>query len=82
MDRRIKFRHLDAFSASARAGSLKAAAESLGLTQPAISRTLKELEEITGATLLERGRAGVQLTPEGEIFLQFAEASSGALRQG
>ena len=82
MDRRIKFRHLDAFSAIARARSLKRAAETLHLTQPAISRTLKELEAILGAVLMERSRAGVRLTPEGEVFLHFAEQATGALRQG
>ncbi|NIZ14590.1 pca operon transcription factor PcaQ [Phaeobacter sp. HF9A] len=82
MDRRIKFRHLDAFSAIARELSLKRAAEQLHLTQPAISRSLKELEEIVGATLMDRNRAGVRLTPQGEIFLQFAEQSTAALRQG
>lgn len=82
MDRRIKFRHLDAFSAIARAGSLKQAAEQLHLTQPAISKTLKELEEIAGARLMERSRAGVRLTPSGDVFLQFAEQSTNALRQG
>lgn len=82
MDRRIKFRHLDAFCAIARELSLKRAAEQLLLTQPAISRTLKELEEIVGATLMDRSRAGVRLTPRGEVFLQFAEQSTAALRQG
>lgn len=80
--RRIKFRHLDAFSAIARAGSLKRAAEQLHLTQPAISKTLKELEDIVGARLMERSRAGVHLTPAGDVFLQFAEQSTSALRQG
>ena len=82
MDKRIKFRHLDAFSVIARERSLKQAAEVLGLTQPAISRSLKELEEILGASLMDRSRAGVRLTAEGEVFLQFAEQSLGALRQG
>ncbi len=82
MDRRIKFRHLDAFSAIARAQSLKRAAEALSLTQPAISKTLKELEVILGTILMERSRAGVRLTPEGEVFLHFAEQSTSALRQG
>lgn len=81
-DRRIKFRHLDAFSAIARAGSLKRAAEAMNLTQPAISKTLKELEEIAGTSLMERNRAGVSLTPDGEVFLQFAEQSLAAMRQG
>ncbi|WP_424176960.1 pca operon transcription factor PcaQ [Yoonia sp. TsM2_T14_4] len=82
MDRRIKFRHLNAFSTIARAGSLKRAAEQMNLTQPAISKALKELEEIIGVVLLARSRAGVQLTAEGEIFLQFAEQSISALRHG
>ncbi len=82
MDRRIKFRHLDAFSAIARAGSLKQAADQLHLTQPAISKTLKELEEILGVTLMQRGRAGVALTRHGTVFLQFAEQSTAALRHG
>lgn len=82
MDHRIKFRHLNAFSAIARAGSLKVAAEQLHLTQPAISKALKELEEIIGVVLLERSRAGVKLTAEGDTFLQFAEQSTSALRHG
>lgn len=82
MDRRIKFRHLDAFSAIARAGSLKQAADELQLSQPAISKTLKELEEIVGAILMERDRSGAKLTQEGEVFLQFAEQCTAALRHG
>lgn len=82
MDRRIKFRHLDAFSAIARARSLKRAAGMLALTQPAISKSLKELEEIVGVVLMERGRSGVRMTPEGEVFLQFAEQSTAALKHG
>lgn len=82
MDRRIKFRHLDAFSAIVRANSFKVAANQLNLTQPAISKTLRELEEILGVVVMTRSRAGVSLTPEGEVFLQFAEQSTAALRNG
>lgn len=82
MDRRIKFRHLEAFSAIARARSFKSAAEQLNLTQPAISKTVKELEDILGVAVMVRSRSGVSLTPEGEVFLQFAEQSTAALRQG
>ena len=82
MDRRIKFRHLDAFSAIARERSFKRAAEQLNLTQPAISKTLKELEDILGVVVMERSRSGVALTPQGEVFLQFAEQSTAALRHG
>ncbi|WP_071796687.1 pca operon transcription factor PcaQ [Natronohydrobacter thiooxidans] len=82
MERRIKFRHLEIFTAVARAASLKRAAERLNLTQPAVSKTLKELEDITGHVLAERSRAGLRLTPEGEVFLQYAEQSTAAIRHG
>lgn len=82
VDRRIKFRHLDAFSAIARARSFTVAADQLNLTQPAISKTVKELEDILDTKVLERSRSGVSLTPQGEVFLQFAEQSTAALRHG
>lgn len=82
IDRRIKFRHVQCFVEIARARSLKKAADRLFLTQPAISKTLKELEDILGAQLLTRSRAGVGLTRQGEVFLHFAEMSVGALQQG
>jgi LysR family transcriptional regulator, pca operon transcriptional activator len=82
MDIRVKFRHLEVFSVLARSSSLKRAAEALNLTQPAVSKTLKELEEIAGHSLATRSRAGVRLTPEGELFLQFAEQSTAAIRHG
>lgn len=80
--RQIKSRHLSAFVEATRSGSLKTAAERLFLTQPAISKTLKDLEEIIGVQLLERGRGGVRLTREGEVFLPFAEQSLAALGHG
>jgi LysR family transcriptional regulator, pca operon transcriptional activator len=82
MDRRIKIRHLQAFTEIARQQSLKRAAERLSLTQPAISRTLSELETILGAPLLIRDRSGVTPTPQGEFFLAHAQASLSALEQG
>lgn len=82
MDRRIKFRHIQSFVEIAREGSLKIAAEKLFLTQPAISKTLKELEEILGATLMLRNRSGVQLTRKGEVFLHFGQMSLASLQQG
>ncbi|WP_375256301.1 pca operon transcription factor PcaQ [Yoonia sp.] len=82
MDRRIKFRHLEAFVAIARAKRLKRAAEQLNLSQPAISKTLSDLEDILSVSLMTRDRSGVQLTPEGRVFLQYAEQSTAALTQG
>jgi LysR family transcriptional regulator, pca operon transcriptional activator len=82
IDRRVKYRHIQAFVEITRQGRLKRAAEALFLTQPAISKTLKELEDILGVPLLTRSRAGIALTPQGKIFLHFAEMSLAALRQG
>lgn len=80
--RRIKIRHLSAFVETVRLGSLKAAADKIGLTQPAISKTLKDLEDILGQRLLERDRGGVEMTREGAVFQQFAEQSLAALTHG
>lgn len=82
IDRRIKFRHIQCFVEICREGSFKAAAEALLLTQPAISKTLKELEDILGHRLLTRDRGGIALTPDGEVFLRFAKMSIAALQQG
>ena len=68
LDRRVRLRHLQTFIEIVRQGSLKRAAEELCLTQPAISRTIAELEEIAGARLLIRSRRGVALTARGEFF--------------
>ncbi len=82
IDRRIKFRHIQCFTEICTEQSPKRAAQKLFLTQPAISKTLKELEEIVGATLLIRNRAGVALTKQGEVFLHFAQMSLASLQQG
>ncbi|WP_298936271.1 pca operon transcription factor PcaQ [uncultured Ruegeria sp.] len=79
IDRRLKVRHVEAFVEIARQKSLKRAAEALNLTQPAISKTLKELEEIAGATLLERNRGGVTMTVAGDVFLRHATSGMNAL---
>ncbi|SDD34481.1 LysR family transcriptional regulator, pca operon transcriptional activator [Paracoccus isoporae] len=82
MDRRIKLRHIEAFVEITRQRSLKRAAERLNLTQPAISRTLAELEQITGTRLLNRGRGGVELTAQGAVLFDFAQTGLGALERG
>lgn len=82
VDRRIKFRHIQCFVEIAREQSFKRAATKLCLTQPAISKTVKELEAIIGATLMDRSRAGIELTSQGEVFLHFAQMSLASLQQG
>jgi DNA-binding transcriptional LysR family regulator len=65
-------RQLSAFLAIATHGSLGRAAEVLHLTQPALSRTVKRLEEQIGAPLFERNSKGMLLTPVGETLLPHA----------
>ncbi len=81
IDRRIKLRHVETFVEIARRGSLKEAARALNLTQPAVSRTLKELEQALGTTLMARNRGGVSLTPQGEVFRQHGDIALAALGQ-
>lgn len=71
-NQRIRLRHLHTFVAVAQQGTLGRAAETLNLSQPALSKTLNELEQLTGTRLFERGRLGAQLTLVGEQFLTHA----------
>lgn len=54
------------FSVVSRAGSVNRAARELGMSQPTLSRRLKELERYVGAPLFFRASSGVKLTQEGE----------------
>jgi molybdate transport repressor ModE-like protein len=64
----------------ARRGSFSAAADSLGYTQPAISRHVALLERETGATLIERRPGGVRLTDAGELLVRHADVVLARLR--
>lgn len=48
------------------------AGEELGMTQPAVSHQIKQLEEEVGHKLIIRNKSGLILTPEGEIVLKYA----------
>ncbi|WP_137819662.1 pca operon transcription factor PcaQ [Pseudomonas sp. 2FG] len=82
IDTRIKFRHLVCFLEVARQGTLAKAADKLAVSQPAISKTLKELEELLAASLFERSKSGVSLTEAGVAFLRYAGPCVQALRDG
>ena len=64
---------LEAFREVAVRGSLTAAAQALGYTQPAISRQIGALEQDTGTRLFDRLPRGVRLTEEGRCLLSYAE---------
>lgn len=59
----------EALTAVVEQGSLTRAAQQLGCTQSAVSHSIDSLEKELGFPLLKRGRAGVQLTAEGERLL-------------
>lgn len=60
--------HLQAFEAAARTGSVTAAARELNLTQSAVSRQIKALEEQLEVELFHRERQTIRLTPGGETY--------------
>lgn len=72
---------LAAFEAVARLGSFTAAAQELALTQGAISRQIKLLEDQFGKRLIDRDSRNVHLSPEGEIYAETVRAALGQLRE-
>jgi LysR family pca operon transcriptional activator len=82
LDPRIKLRHVSCFVEVARLRSVVRAAEALGMTQPGVSKTLKELEQVLGVELFDRSRRNLMLTSFGEVFLNHAGLGLAAFRQG
>ncbi len=58
----------------AKQGSLNKAAETLLIAQPNISRSIKELEADLGISIFNRSAKGMELTPEGEEFIGYAQS--------
>jgi DNA-binding transcriptional LysR family regulator len=68
--RKVTLRELENFVALAEQGSVTGAARAIGLSQPAMSTSLRELEKALGVTLFVRHRGrGLGLLPEGEALL-------------
>jgi len=78
----VKFRHLRTLVEVARQQSVGKAAEVLHVSQPAVTKTLRELERAIGTTLVERDGRGIRITQFGEVFLQHAGASLAAIQRG
>src|SRR6056297_3706194 len=64
----LTMKHLRYFEALAQQGHFGRAAESCAISQPALSVQIKELEEILGAPLVERGARQIRLTSLGDAF--------------
>lgn len=79
---RLKIRHLEVFMALVETGSQTATAALLHMTQPALSKWLRELEQSVGCPLFERGRP-LRLTVYGQVVLRYAQRVLGdSLRTG
>ena len=69
----MELRHLRYFVTAAEEGSISRAAERMNITQPAVSRQLKDLEEKLGTKLFKRESQGLSLTGSGETALLHAK---------
>jgi len=74
--------HVEAFLAIVRCGGYTRASSTLHLSQPAISRRIRLLEDELGAPLFERIRTGVILSEAGRAFLPHAESVIATMRDG
>lgn len=81
----LNLRHLRMLSTFAEAGSISAAARTIGVTQPALTQALHKLERTFGAALFDRTPAGVALTDTGRRVLRRVERAlaslAGSLRE-
>lgn len=78
---RMKLAQFRDVVAIAERGSLRAAARHLGMAQPALTRSVRELERELGVPLFERRSRGMVLTPMGEIFVRRAGIVLGEVRR-
>lgn len=80
--RRLKLRNLHVFFTVVQHGSLAKAASHLGVSHPAVSQLIAELEHALGARLLDRTSRGVTPTIYGQALLARGRAAFDELKQG
>jgi molybdate transport repressor ModE-like protein len=80
--KRIKLRDLHLLEAAAQAGSLAKAARSVGMSQPAVSYAIAEMEKLLGVPLLDRTSQGVTPTAFGRALLKRSIVMFNELRGG
>lgn len=78
----MEFKQLEYFRKAAELNSFTKAAESLYLTQPALSRSIKALEDELGHELFTRKRQKITLNEYGQTFLQYVQQSMTILESG
>ncbi|HEX7782235.1 MAG TPA: LysR substrate-binding domain-containing protein [Sphingobium sp.] len=77
----MKLTHLRDFMAVVETGSLRAAARHIGIAQPVITRSIRELENELGVTFFERHAKGARLTPMGDCFARRVGTTQQELRR-
>jgi LysR family tdc operon transcriptional activator len=75
-----KTQHLVTFQEVVRSGSFGSAAKQLGLTQPAVSKIISDMETYFGLELIIRKNTGVKLTEAGKVLLTYAESITREMR--
>lgn len=70
------------FYTTAKCGSISRAAEELFISQPAVSKSVKKLEEQLGTTLFVRNKKGVTLTDEGKILYRYISSAFSSIQEG
>jgi LysR family pca operon transcriptional activator len=81
LDQQLKFRQLRAIAVIAQHGSLLAASRALGITQPALTKMLHDLEDILGLRLFERHARGVLPNDHGLLVSDAARKILNVLRE-
>ena len=77
----MDLRHLRAFVAVAEEGTFTKAARRLHISQPPLSKQVRELEHVLGTTLFVRHHDGIELTSQGTALLERAQAVLAAFRE-
>ncbi|MBN1240947.1 MAG: LysR family transcriptional regulator [Gammaproteobacteria bacterium] len=70
--RHLDLKHLRQLIEISDKGSIRAAADALSITQPALSRSIRAMETEVGLKLVERGPRGAELTAAGQRLLKYA----------
>ena len=76
---RLRTRQLQLLLAIQEHHSLRKAAEHLGMSQPAATKMLRDMEDLIGLKLFERGRRGLQATAYGTVMTRYAQGVSADL---
>ncbi len=75
----MRLQALRALVAAVEDGSLRSAARRLGISQPGLTKAIRELERELGASLLTRTNTGVTATAQGKLLFEHARAADRAL---